>query len=140
MSWVRSPWRALAVALVVLAVGATLAACGGSDQYAIPEIKTEAGKRGKAVALDQGCISCHTASGRQSTGPTWKNLAGSKVKLDSGETVIADDAYLTQSIRDPRSQVVAGYANIMPTTYADLSTREVADLVAYLRELSTSTR
>ena len=51
-----------------------------------------------------------------------------------------DDAYLRQSIIDPRSQVVQNYANIMPTTYSSLSKADVDDLIAYLRELSSHTR
>lgn len=129
------------LAAVVLAVATlTLVACGESDQYAVPTINGAAAKRGETVARDQGCISCHSASGRRSTGPTWKDLAGSTVALDGGTSVKADDAYLRTAITDPRAQVVSGYANIMPTTYASLSADDVDDLVAYLRQLSTHTR
>lgn len=130
----------LALAAPALAVAVSLAACGGdSDQYATPTITGEAAQRGEQIAKDQGCTSCHTASGRRSTGPTWKDLAGSEVELQDGTTVTADDAYLTRAIVEPRAQVVKGYANIMPTTYADLSEADVKDLVAYLRALSSHT-
>jgi cytochrome c oxidase subunit 2 len=58
------------------------------------------------------------------------------VTLDNGETVVADDAYLFNSIVDPQSQLVAGYEAVMPTTYADsLSQTEIQDLVEYIKSL-----
>ncbi|MBX3284583.1 MAG: cytochrome c [Actinobacteria bacterium] len=127
------------VAATLLAAVATfggLAACGGSDENAVPEMTTEAAKAGQALAKDRGCLSCHTESGRRSTGPTWKGLAGSEVELASGETVTADDDYLKRAIVDPKAEVVAGFAPIMPTAYSDLTDDQLADLVAYLRALS----
>ena len=41
-------------------------------------------------------------------GPTWKGLAGSRVKLVDGTTVTADNAYLRTAIEDPDRQIVAG--------------------------------
>ena len=127
------------LAAVVLAAAATsggLAACGGSNEYAVPEMPTKAAEAGQALARERGCLSCHTESGRQSTGPTWKGLAGSEVELASGQTVTADDDYLERSIVDPKAEVVAGFAPIMPTSYTDLTDDELSDLVAYLRALS----
>jgi len=71
-------------------------------------------------------------------GPTWQGLAGSQVQLADGSTVTADDAYIEQAIRDPRSQVRAGFENMMPVAYGDLTEESMADLVAYIREVSGS--
>jgi cytochrome c oxidase subunit 2 len=123
-----------------LAVAATfggLAACGGDDdEFAVPEMPDAAAEAGQALARERGCLSCHTESGRRSTGPTWKDLAGNEVKLASGQTVVADDDYLVRSVTDPKAEVVAGFAPIMPDSYTDLTDDELADLVAYLRALS----
>lgn len=132
----RSPLVAtagLALTLVLVLVG-----CGdGGSDAAAPTITGAAAKRGQALADDKGCMSCHSDDGRRSTGPTWAGLAGSEVELDGGEKVTADAAYLTRSIVDPGSEVVAGFTNIMPKAYGDdLSDAEVADMVAYLQELS----
>ena len=35
--------------------------------------------------------------------------------LESGETIVADEAYLTDSMMDPRAKIVKGYAPVMPT-------------------------
>jgi cytochrome c oxidase subunit 2 len=50
--------------------------------------------------------------------------------------VVADNAYLFNSIVDPTSQVVAGFEAVMPTTYNDqLSQQDIDDLVAYINSL-----
>lgn len=119
-----------------MVAAATLAvACGDSGTAGSPQPTSAAGKRGLALAKDSGCQACHTANGKNSTGPTWKDLAGSKVQLDGGETIVADDAYMARSITDPKREVVAGYGGIMPSN--DLDEAQVADLVAYLNELSS---
>jgi cytochrome c oxidase subunit 2 len=107
------------------------AACGGSDSSA-PVLGGDAGK-GQQLAKDRGCTSCHTANGARSEGPTWKGLAGSNVTLTDGTTVVADDAYLTRSITDPRAQVVSGSKTPMPPQ--KVSESDVPLLVAYIKAL-----
>lgn len=127
------------VALAVagsLGAGALLSACG-SDGGNAPAVQlSAAGERGKQVAKEQGCISCHSADGGQATGPTWQGLAGSTVTLDGGEEVVADDDYLREAILFSRGQVVEGYANVMPVYDGELSDAEVDDLIAYLHDLA----
>jgi mono/diheme cytochrome c family protein len=64
---------------------------------------------GKGLYASLGCQSCHSLDGTRSTGPTFKGLFGSKVKLTSGQTVTADEAYLLESILDPDKQIVQGF-------------------------------
>ncbi len=97
---------------------------------------SEAAARGEALAAATGCLACHNIDGTSGTGPGWQGLAGSEVALESGETVVADDNYLFNSIVDPTSQIVAGFEAVMPTTYADsLSEPEINDLVEYIKSL-----
>ncbi|QXC62842.1 c-type cytochrome [Aquihabitans sp. G128] len=121
--------------LSLLAVaGGALSACGDGGTAGAPDPTTAAGKRGLEVAKSNGCQACHTANGDKSTGPTWKGLYGSKVELADGKAVTADDAYLSKAITDPKAQVVEGFASIMPAN--SLSGSEVADVIAYLKELA----
>lgn len=124
--------------VMAVAVAATLGACGddGGGGGAPVVITGAAAQRGETVAEDQGCTNCHSDNGRRSTGPTWQGLAGSEVELDGGGTVVADAAYLKRAILDPRSEVVAGFPNIMPTSYEGLTPAELDDLVAYFEELA----
>lgn len=90
-------------------------------------------ENGKNLATQ--CIGCHSVDGSILVGPSWKDLYGHEVELEDGTTVIADEAYLTQSIRDPMSQIVKGFPPAMPP-YAALSDEDVADIIAYIRSLS----
>lgn len=131
------PHRLPVLSAVALACALTLAvgSCGdGGASSAPPTITGAAAQRGEQVAANRGCGNCHTDDGGRSTGPTWKDLAGSEVELDDGTKVRADDTYLAVAVTDPKVQVVKGFASIMPSY--DLTDAEVADLVAYLRELS----
>jgi cytochrome c oxidase subunit II len=107
-----------------------------TDSSSPVSFDTEAAARGEALAAATGCLACHNIDESAGTGPGWGGLAGSEVTLVSGETVVADDAYLFNSIVDPVSQVVAGFEAVMPTTYADsLSEAEINDLVEYIKSL-----
>lgn len=139
-SWVEG---VLAVA-VILVIGVALflftgeSLGGGSTEADDPiSVDTEAASRGEALAAATGCLACHTTDGTTGVGSTWKGLAGSSRPLDTGETVVADDTYLTTSIIDPGAQVVAGFDNVMPPDYGEqLTDGEVLDLVEYIKSLS----
>jgi cytochrome c oxidase subunit II len=83
-----------------------------------------------------GCITCH-GTGK---GPPFVDLYGSKVRLSTGETVVADDAYLRESILFPTAQIVAGYKPIMPTFKGQLTEDQILDLIAYIKSLQTQER
>lgn len=129
--------RSLVVATVAvsLGLGAVVTACG-SDASG-PEVElSAAGKQGQTIAKEQGCISCHTADGKKAIGPTWKGLAGSKVTLDDGTQVVADDAYLRTAILQPKTQIVDGYGSVMPIYDGELTDAELGALIAYLHDLA----
>jgi mono/diheme cytochrome c family protein len=65
--------------------------------------------QGRQLYSADGCSSCHSLTGTPGAGPSFKGLAGSSVKLSTGQTVTADDAYLEQSITNPDAQIVQGY-------------------------------
>lgn len=91
--------------------------------------------RGKQVAMKNGCLACHTLDGQRHIGPSWARLYGSQVKLADGKTVVADEAYLTESMMDPLAQIVAGYRPIMPSFRGHLDAEEVGALVELIRSL-----
>jgi cytochrome c oxidase subunit 2 len=122
----------------VVALTALVSACGSSDKGPDDSTLSAAGQRGKQVANDNGCASCHSTSGSRSTGPTWKGLAGSTVELADGTKVTADDEYLRRAITDPKAQVVDGYPSGVMPTY-DLSDADLDDLIAYLHDLAKPT-
>lgn len=90
---------------------------------------------GRDAAVRHACLSCHTVDGQPHIGPTWSRLYGSNVSLEGGGTVVADAAYLTESIMDPAARIVAGYRPVMPTYLGSLDSAETAAIVEYIRSL-----
>src|SRR5688572_9387075 len=68
---------------------------------------------GMALAVEKGCVACHTLDGTAGIGPTWKGTYGTLRTLSDGSQILADDAYLGRSIRNPAAEVVKGFENIM---------------------------
>lgn len=90
---------------------------------------------GSILFTQRGCITCHSGeSGAR--GPNLAGVFGSTVELASGESVLADETYLLESIRTPSAQIVEGYAPLMPSFANQLTQDEINDLVAYIKSLS----
>jgi cytochrome c oxidase subunit 2 len=85
---------------------------------------------------DQYCHSCHSIDGSKGTGPTWRGLYNSNVMLNDGTVVVADDAYITGSIKDPAAQVVATFsAMTFNATNAGITDANIQDLIAFIKTL-----
>jgi len=89
---------------------------------------------GERLFNQLGCQTCH-AEQPGARGPALRGLYGSEVELASGQTVVADEAYLRESILDPGARVVAGYEVLMPTYEGQLSEEGILQLIAYIRAL-----
>jgi cytochrome c oxidase subunit 2 len=90
---------------------------------------------GRDAAVRHGCFACHTVTGEQHIGPTWLGLYGRWVTLSDGSRVLADDAYLTESMMDPKAKIVRGYQPLMPTFQGLLTPPETAGLVEFIKSL-----
>jgi mono/diheme cytochrome c family protein len=87
---------------------------------------------GKELFASQGCSACHTfmpAGSTGTTGPDLDHLAADAQKANRGSL----EQYAKESIVDPGAYVVANYPNgVMPTNFASLGDKKIADLVAFL--------
>ena len=82
----------------------------------------------------KGCVACHAIDGqRQQPCPNWLGLYQKERLLTTGETVIADDEYLANSIVNSWDQIVEGYGKTMPPY--NFPDEEVQALVAYIKSL-----
>lgn len=93
---------------------------------------------GKELFTKLGCETCHKAAG-SSLGPSLNGVAGRTEQLEGGATVVADDAYLKESILNPRAKIVAGYQPVMPIFQGQVSDQDVANLIAYIKSLAPGT-
>ena len=99
------------------------------DDIPLPEL-------GEKLYTQQGCQGCHSLDGSDMVGPTWKGLYGkTDHQMADGSTVTADANYLRESILQSGAKVVEGYQNVMPS-YSNLSEREVAGLIEFMKEKS----
>ncbi len=90
---------------------------------------------GEKLFHSLACDTCHRADAT-ARGASLENLYGSTVHLDNGQTVVADETYLRESILNPRAKIVAGYQPIMPVFQGLVSEEQVLQLIAYIKSLS----
>ena len=112
------------IAIACLLVATLLLGCGVAAQTA----------PGEDLATAKGCLACHAIDATEKVGPTWVGLAGSQVELDDGTTLIADDAYLKESILEPNAKIVAGYSSYMMPAIPS-SDQELDSLLAFIKSV-----
>jgi cytochrome c oxidase subunit 2 len=94
--------------------------------------------QGEQLFRRYGCSGCHEPGGTVRA-PNLHGVFGGPVPLSDGSVVIADEAYVRDSILDPKGQVAAGYAPVMPTFAGQVSEDDLAKLVAYIESIGPST-
>lgn len=105
-----------------------------SEQQAIALANQTPEGLGKALTVKNGCIGCHSVDGTKMTGPTWFDLFGNPVELADGTTVVGDEAYITESILEPKAKEVLGFSPTVMPPYT-LTTEEIANIIAYIKTL-----
>ena len=90
---------------------------------------------GAKLFQDLVCNTCHMGD-TQGRGPALTGVYGKPVQLLGGGTVIADDAYLRESIVNPQAKIVAGFQPVMPTFQGLVTEEQLLQLIAYVRSLS----
>jgi cytochrome c oxidase subunit 2 len=97
---------------------------------------------GRKLFLKLQCITCHSADSRAKA-PVLEGLYGTRVTLNNGRTVVADEGYIRESILVPKAKIVQGWEPIMPTfkgqladERAELSEEDaLIRLIEYIRSL-----
>ncbi|HTB20361.1 MAG TPA: cytochrome c, partial [Bryobacteraceae bacterium] len=93
-------------------------------------------QQGERLFEQLGCSSCHLLD-RQGRGPIMRGVYGSRVQLTNSQTVMADDAYIRESILNPNAKIVAGYhPNVMPSFQGQISEEGILQLVVYIKSLA----
>jgi cytochrome c oxidase subunit II len=92
---------------------------------------------GAKVFTDLGCATCHMDAG-QGRGPSLRGIFGAQVTLANGQKVTADEAYIRESILTPNAKMVAGFQPLMPTFQGVVSEEQIAQLIAYVKTLTTA--
>jgi cytochrome c oxidase subunit 2 len=90
--------------------------------------------RGQALVAANGCAACHSINGSPGIGPTWFGLFGRSETLTDGSTVVADEAYIHESIKAPQAKIVRGFENQLMPAYG-FTDEQIDDIVAYIKTL-----
>jgi cytochrome c oxidase subunit 2 len=89
---------------------------------------------GRKLFLKLQCVTCHSAN-FNARAPVLEELFGRPVHLADGRTIIADDAYLRESILYPRAKIVQGWEPIMPTFKGQVDEEDLIRLIAFIKSL-----
>lgn len=95
---------------------------------------------GEGVYFRLGCNSCHVPEFMVRV-PRLEGSYGHTTELHNGQSIVADEAYLRESILDPNAKIVAGYTapSLMPTYRGQVTEEELNELVEYLKSLTPGT-
>ncbi len=91
---------------------------------------------GEKLFAEKACNTCHLPDGK-GRAPSLNGVYEGKVLLADGSTVIADDAYIRESILAPNAKVVAGFQPVMPTFQGQLTEEQILALTAYVKSLQS---
>lgn len=91
---------------------------------------------GQKMFQELGCANCHRFD-TQGRGPNLVGVYGKPVLLSNGASVMADDAYIRDSILNPGAQIVAGFQPIMPSFQGIVTEDQMLSLIAYIKSLAT---
>jgi cytochrome c oxidase subunit 2 len=93
---------------------------------------------GQKLFTSLACNNCHGAKDTIK-GPSLYSIYNTRRRMSNGELVLADDAYLRESILRPHNQLSAGYGQEMPEYQGQLTEEDVIKLVAYMKVLGLPT-
>ncbi|MFT3773136.1 MAG: cytochrome c oxidase subunit II [Minicystis sp.] len=107
----------------------------GRPDAAMPRQELSLVSMGERIAGEQGCLRCHTLDGTPHIGPTWAGLYRAEIPIEGGRPVVADEAYLTESMMDPAAKIHRGFQAVMPSYLGKLDGPEIAAIVELIRSL-----
>lgn len=84
-----------------------------------------------------GCAGCHLD---RRLAPALEGVFSSTVELEDGTRVVADEAYLRESILDPSARIVAGYRPTMPMYRGVLDEARLERLLSHVKSLAPNTQ
>lgn len=69
-------------------------------------------------------------------GPSWKGIYGKEEPLADGSSVLVDEAYIIDSIRNPGAKITDGFQDLMPAEIgANLTDEQIGDIIEFIKSL-----
>ena len=98
-----------------------------------PDVNVVSVALGRFYYKNRGCNACHSLDGSKIVGPSWKGIWGKAEKTSGGEVVV-DEAYIRESILDPKAKVVEGFGPVMPPPNPPIDDVGIKSLVMFIKE------
>ncbi|MEZ0256529.1 MAG: DUF6797 domain-containing protein [Chthoniobacter sp.] len=97
-------------------------------------------EEGKRLYQLMGCMACHAIDDtvQPKIGPPWKGLYGKTREISKGPNVVADDAYIRESILVPSAKTVKGFEKVeagMPVYQGVLSDSQIQSIILFIKTL-----
>jgi len=89
---------------------------------------------GERLFTNLGCVTCHSPDSK-GRGPSLVGLYGTRVAFEGGGGAVADEAYLHESIVDPKAKLVKGYTPLMPTFRGLVNEEGIMQIIQYLKSI-----
>jgi cytochrome c2 len=101
---------------------------------------TPTAEEGQRLYQLMGCMACHATDDSKlpKIGPTWKGLYGKKRQISKGPDVVADDAYIRESILIPSAKIVKGFEKAetgMPVYAGVLNDSQIQSIILFIKTL-----
>jgi len=96
-------------------------------------------EQGANLFRSLGCSGCHGPNSSVRA-PPLEGVFGRPVPLGDRRTVVADEAYIRDSILNPSKDIVAGYTPIMPSFKDLIDENDLMRLVTYLKSIGSASR
>jgi cytochrome c oxidase subunit 2 len=92
---------------------------------------------GRKLFETMRCDTCHKEANDSpgARGPALAGLLGRQIVLKDGNTVVANEDYVRESILKPLAKVVKGFDPIMPTYEGQLGEEQILQILAYIKTL-----
>ena len=91
---------------------------------------------GELLYNQQGCKACHSLDGSKLVGPSLKNVYGFEFLTTTGQTIVADDAYIKESILTPNASIIDGFQPVMTPFAGKLGDKEIEAITEFLKTIS----
>jgi cytochrome c oxidase subunit 2 len=92
---------------------------------------------GGKLFADLACNTCHRPDA-QGRGPVLQGLFGKTVTLQTGESIVVDEAYIRESILTPNERLTAGFQPVMPAYQGQVTEQGLLELIEYVKSLGTT--
>ncbi len=95
-------------------------------------------QQGARLIVAKGCSACHLVAANAHIAPSFTSLAGHRVALADGRTVLVDQHLIAQALRRPAAVAMKGYyptAMVRAVARAHLTAADIAALAAFIEQI-----